>query len=181
MARSQIEVPGAALLVLAGGVGWLLGSVALPTGADTVVLAIGLGVTVWLFIQVRRRAVHDVPAHPRRRREAVRVLLTAAAVVLVGSVLLGLTPYGELTVPLAAAVIGAFTIRLASVLDTRLYLAVGSGLMTLGSLGALLALNTAGPAGPQGLVGTGAALVLWGAAAHQVGLLDEARGRIGPR
>lgn len=179
MGRSQIEVPGPALLVLAGGVGWLLGSGALDPGAGTVVLAVGLGATVWLFGVVRGRAAHGVPAHPRTRRRVLRLLGTAAAAVVAEFLLLGLTPYGELAAPLAAAIIGASLLPLASLLDTRTFLVAGGGLIVLGAAGALYALNSGGAAGPLGLVGMGGALLLWGAAAAQVGLLAELRDRVG--
>ena len=42
--RTQVEVPGSAVLALAGGAVWLVGSAALPHGAGTVVLAVGIAV-----------------------------------------------------------------------------------------------------------------------------------------
>src|SRR5918994_2403627 len=49
--RSQVEVPGSGVLALAGGAMWLVGSSALPPGAGTVVLAVGIAATVWLLMQ----------------------------------------------------------------------------------------------------------------------------------
>jgi hypothetical protein len=181
MARSQIEVPGAALLVLGGGVGWLLASTVLPTGVGTVVLAAELALTVWLFGLVRQRTLYRTPAHPETRRRVLRLVVAGIALVALEGVLLGLTPYGELGLPVAAATVGALMLPMASLLRTRSFVAAGAGLMVLGAAGALLALNTVGAAAPQGLVGVGAALLLWGTAAHQAGLLDEVRGRIGMR
>jgi hypothetical protein len=108
------------------------------------------------------------------------VLLVAVGVALVvlGSTLLRATGRGELTVPLAAAVCGALLLPLASLLDRRGLLALGGGLMLLGAGGAVLALNSAGAAEPQGLVGFVGGVLLWAAAAQQVGLVGELRERI---
>ena len=55
--RRQVEVPGSAVLALAGGAAWLAGSAALPSGAGTVVLA----------ARPRGHRVADGAGDPRRR------------------------------------------------------------------------------------------------------------------
>jgi uncharacterized membrane protein len=178
--RRQVEVPGSAVLALAGGAAWLVGSSALPGGQGTVVLALGLAVTVWLTIRARRAdAVAPGPRLDGQRRRRVVVLVAVGiALVVLGSTLLRATGRGELTVPLAAAVCGALLLPLASLLDRRGLLALGGGLMLLGAGGAVLALNSAGAAEPQGLVGFVGGVLLWAAAAQQVGLVGELRERI---
>lgn len=178
--RRQVEVPGSAVLALAGGVAWLLGSAALPSGAGTVVLALGIAVTAWLTMQATRvgssgrgrRLGRD------RRRRVVYLVVVGVGLVVLGGMLLRATGRGELTVPLAVAVCGALLLPLASLLDRRSLLAVGAVLMVLGAGGAILALNSAGSAESQGLVGLVGGVVLWAAAAQQAGLADGLRDRI---
>ena len=175
----QVEVSGTAVLALAGGAAWLVGSAALPAGVATVVLAVGIAVTVWLVIQVSRAVGVRGPRLDRDRRRRVAALVVVGVVLIaVGSTLLRATGRGELAVPLAVAVCGALLLPLASVLDRRGLLVVGAGLMVLGAAGALLALNSAGRAEPQGLVGLAGGVLLWIAAAQGGGLAGELRTRI---
>lgn len=177
--RRQVEVSGAAVLALAGGAAWLVGSSALPGGQATVVLAIGLTVTVWLMV----RAAHAEERHgprldPYRRRRVLQLVVLGVALAVGGTTVLRSVDRGELAVPLAVAVSGALLLPLASVLDRRGLLAVGGALMLLGAGGAVLALNSAGRTESQGLVGFAGGLLLWAAAAHGAGLLGELRDRI---
>jgi hypothetical protein len=180
MGRSQIEVPGAAVLVLAGGVAWLFGTAVLPSGMSTVVLAIGLLGTVWLFREVRRRTLGGPPLHRQRRRRVLRLALAGVGIAAVGSAVLEWFAAGELTIPLTAALAGALLLPLASLVEQRSYLVLGGALMVLGAAGALLALDTAGRLYPQGMVGILAGLMLWAAGAHQAGLLHELQARSRP-
>lgn len=181
MGRSQIEVPGPAVLVLAGGVAWLFGTAALPAGPATVVLAAGLVVTVWLFREVRSRTIGGRHLDASRRRRVLRLGLVGFGIAAVGSAALGVTGYSELSVPLTTALLGALLVPLASVVERRVYLTVGAALMVVGAAGTLLALGSAGATYPQGMVGLVAGLVLWVAGAQQAGLLDELSGRIRSR
>ncbi len=178
--RRQVEVPGSAVLALAGGAAWLVGASALPGGQGTVVLALGLAVTVWLTIRAHRAgsAGQGPRLDGQRRRRVVLLVAVGVALVVLGSTLLRATGRGELTVPLAAAVCGALLLPLASLLDRRGLITLGGALMLLGAGGAVLALNTAGRTEPQGLVGFVGGVLLWAAAAQQVGLLGELRHRI---
>jgi hypothetical protein len=87
--------------------------------------------------------------------------------------------WGELTVPFGGAAIGVGLIALASVLVERSWTAVGGVLVVLGAVGALLALSTAGTATPYGVVGIGAAVVCWLAAARRTGAVTAVRERVG--
>ena len=92
---------------------------------------------------------------------------------------LGFLGYAELTIPLAAVVVGVALLLLAPVLDDRTPVAAGATLMVLGAAGAVLALGSAGQLYPQGLVGLGAGALLWLFGAHRTGLLAEVRARPG--
>ncbi|HEX8518845.1 MAG TPA: hypothetical protein VF667_04580 [Pseudonocardia sp.] len=176
--RRQVEVPGSAVLALAGGVAWLVGSSALPAGPATVVLAAGLTLTVWLVVRAARTGARGPELDRAGRRRVLQLLVLGVALVVVGGVLLRSGGRGELTVPLATALIGALVLPLASLLDRRGLLLVGGGLMVLGAAGAVLALNSPGRTESQGLVGFAGGLLLWAAAAHGAGLLGELRGRV---
>ena len=177
--RRQVEVPGSAVLALAGGVAWLVGSTALPGGQGTVVLAVGIAVTVWLMVRAARGGTGRGPRIDGQRRRRVIVLVAVGVgTVVLGSMALGAIGRGELTVPLTAALCGVLLVPLASLLDRRGLLAVGGGLMVLGAAGAVVALNSAGSAESQGLVGFVGGVLLWVAAAQQAGLTRELRSRI---
>jgi hypothetical protein len=175
----QVEVPGTAVLALAGGGAWLVGSAALSAGFATVVLAVGIAVTVWLVIRTSRAAGVRGPRLDRDgRRRVVSIVVVGIVLIAVGTTLLRATDRGELAVPLGVAVCGALLLPLASVLDRRGLLVVGAALMVLGAAGALVALNSVGRAEPQGLVGLGGGVLLWIAAAQGAGLTGELRTRI---
>jgi hypothetical protein len=175
--RRQVEVPGSAVLALAGGVAWLVGSAALPSGMGTVVLALGLAVTAWLTVRATRSG--STGRGPRldrdQRRRVIALVVVGVGLVVLGGMLLRATGRAELTVPLTVAVCGALLLPLASVLDRRSLLAVGAALMLLGAGGAVLALNSAGTTESQGMVGLVGGVLLWAAAAQQAGLTGELR------
>jgi hypothetical protein len=175
--RSQVEVAGSAVLAVAGGVAWLVGSAALPSGSGTVVLAVGLAVTVWLAVRGSRAGSGGARLDRARRRRVVRLVVVGVALVALGATVLQATGRGELTVPLAVALCGALLLPLASLVERRSLMALGAALMVLGAGGAVLALNSAGRAESQGLVGFAAGVLLWSVAAQQSGLLGELRGR----
>jgi hypothetical protein len=178
--RRQVEVSGSTVLALAGGAAWLVGSSALAAGQGTVVLAVGIAVTVWLAVQAGRRGIAD--RGPRidgpRRRRVIYLVAVGVGLVVLGATLLRAADRAELTVPLGAAVCGALLLPLASLFDRRSLLAVGAALMLLGAGAAVLALNSAGRMESQGLVGFVGGVLLWLAAAHQAGLLGEVAARI---
>lgn len=168
------------MLALAGGAAWLAGSMALPSGAGTVVLAAGLAVTVWLMVQATRAG--GTGRGPRldrdRRRRVLYLLVVGVGLVVLGGTLLRATGRAELTVPVTVAVGGALLLPLASLLDRRSLIALGAALMLLGAGGAVLALNSAGATESQGVVGLVGGVLLWAAAAQQAGLTTQLRNRI---
>jgi hypothetical protein len=174
MART-VTLSAAAVLALGGGVGWLVGSSALDAGTGTVVLAIGLGVTAWLFVAGSRGAA-ERPVERWRSRRLARLAVIGLVLIAGGSALLGFTSYGELAVPLGFGIVGALLVPASSLLGDRTYLLLGSALMLLAALGAFLALNSVGQLYPRGLVGLGAGVILWAAAAHRSGLFGDLRG-----
>lgn len=168
------------MLALAGCAAWLAGSMALPSGAGTVVLAAGLAVTVWLMVQATRAG--GTGRRPRldrdRRRRVLYLLVVGVGLVVLGGTLLRATGRAELTVPVTVAVGGALLLPLASLLDRRSLIALGAALMLLGAGGAVLALNSAGATESQGVVGLVGGVLLWAAAAQQAGLTTQLRNRI---
>lgn len=174
MART-VTLSAAAVLALGGGVGWLVGSSALDAGVGTVVLALGLGVTAWLFVTGSRGAA-ERPMERWRSRRLVRLAVMGLVVIAGGSALLGFTPYGELAVPFGFGVVGVLLVPASSLLGDRTYLALGAALMLLAAVGAFLALNSVGQLYPRGLVGLGAGLILWAASAHRSDLVGQLRG-----
>lgn len=174
MART-VTLSAAAVLALGGGAGWLVGSSALDAGAGTVVLAVGIGITAWLVV-VGSRDAYERPMEHWRSRRLLRLAVVGLVLIVAGSALLGFTAYGELAVPLGFGVVGALLLPASSLLGDRTYLVLGAGLMLLAALGAVLALNSVGQLYPRGLVGLGAGVLLWAAAAHRAGLFAQVRG-----
>lgn len=157
---------------------WLVGAVALSGGAGTVVLAAGLGVTGLTIIALREQHGSGAPLGPAARGRLLRLLGITAALIAVLATLLGTSGYGELTAPLACAMVGVALMPLATMLDERPVMAAGAGLLVLGAVGAVFALGSAGRLYPQGVVGLVAGALLWTAGAHRTGLLHELRVRI---
>jgi hypothetical protein len=108
----------------------------------------------------------------------VRLAAVTAALAVAAVVGLGAVSWGELAVPACCAVVGIGLFALSSLLVERAFVAAGGLLLVLAAVGALTALDSAGSAGPQGLVGYGAAVVVWAVGALRLGLLDELRARV---
>jgi hypothetical protein len=162
---------------IAGAAWWTIGAAALAGGTGTVVLAAGLGLTGVLVVALRRRYGSGVQLPRGGRGRFLRLLGITAALVAVAGTVLGTVGWGEITVPVAAAMVGVAVLMLSSQLDERSLLALGGALMVLGAAGTLLALRSAGVFYPQGMVGLVAGALFWLTAAHRTGLLAEARER----
>jgi hypothetical protein len=162
---------------IVGAAWWTVGAAALDSGFGTVVLAAGLGVTGVLVMALRSRLGSGDPLPRGGRGRFLRLLGITAALVAVAATVLGRLSWGELAVPVAAAMVGVAFLMLSSQLDERSLLALGGALMVLGAAGALLALGSAGALYPQGVVGIVAGGLFWLTSAHRTGLLAEARDR----
>jgi hypothetical protein len=162
---------------IVGAAWWTVGAAALDVGTGTVVLAAGLGLTGVLVTALRKRHGGGEPLPRGGRGRFLRLLGITAALVAVSGTVLGTLGWGELTVPVIAAVVGVAALMLSSQLDERSLLALGGGLMVLGAAGALLALGSAGLLYPQGMVGLVAGALFWLTGAHRTGLLAEVRER----
>lgn len=161
-----------------GGLCWVAGSVALAGGVGTVLLAAGLGATGWLWVTVRRANGNGAPLGPERRTRLIRLAVVVAVLTAAALIGVGMTSWSELAVPVACAVVGVGMFSVASVLGDRVHIAVGGLLLLLAAGGALTALSAAGAAGPQGLVGYGAAAVVWLAGVWRLGLFGQLRARV---
>jgi len=163
---------------IVGAAWWTIGAAALDGGAGTVVLAGGLGVTGVLVMALRSRHGAGEPLPRGGRGRFLRLLGITAALVAVAGTVLGWMSWGELAVPVAAALVGVAALVLSSQLDERALLALGGAMMVLGAAGALLALDSAGALYPQGVVGLVAGGLFWLTGAHRTGLLAEAHDRV---
>lgn len=178
---SRAVPPGAAVGATAGALWWAVGTLALPVGVGTLVLAAGLLGAGWLVRAVGRRpdAIARLAVLGQRRLVGGLALALLAGAVL--GWVLGRFGYGELSAPVAAMVLGAYLVPMAGRLDVRGLVPLGSALMVLGAAGVLLALRSAGQLYPLGTVGLGAGALCWLAVAARAGLLRNARNTIGSR
>jgi hypothetical protein len=179
--RAVSGIPLPQLEVLLGGAGWVAGSLGFGAGGGTLVMAAGLLLTGWLFTTVRRREGLAGRLDRGLRARVLRLVVLVAVVLVVVGIGLPLIGqgWGELTVPVGAAVVGAGLCSLSTLLGERSFVAVGGVLIVLGAVGALLALNFGGAALPVGVVGIGGAAVLWLAGVRRTGLVEELRERVG--
>jgi hypothetical protein len=162
---------------IVGAAWWTVGAAALDGGFGTVVLAVGLGVMGMLVMALRSRLGGGEPLPRGGRSRFLRLLGITAALVAVAGTALGRLSWGELAVPVAAAIVGVALLMLSSQLDERSLLALGGALMVLGAAGALLALDSSGQLYPQGVVGLVAGGLFWLTSAHRTGLLADLRYR----
>lgn len=179
--RAVAGIPVPHLEIVLGAVAWVAGTLALPTGVGTVLMAAGLGVTGVLWVSVRRRHGLGTRLDRALRTQVLRLGLGVLVALVALGVVLPLVGggWGELTVPIGCAVVGVALFPLSSLLRERSYVALGGLLVVLAAVGALLALNSAGPSLPQGVVGIVGALLLWLAGCRRIGLFGELRARVG--
>jgi hypothetical protein len=158
--RQRTPVP-----VLAGALGgalcWAIGSLALPVGFGTLLLAAGLLLSARLIVAARREPRYREPLPVPVRSRVHRLVTVGVIAALAAVIACNATPYAELDTPVAAMVVGACLVPLAGLVDRRGYLVLGAALMVLGAAGAVLALRSAGGLYPQGVVGLGAGALLW--------------------
>lgn len=173
MRQPALGVPAPSLEIVLGTLAWTVGAAGLASGFGTVLVALGLFLTAYLWFVRRRTRAMAVMLHPERKRRMQRlVLVGVAGIVLLPSVL-ALVGYGELATAVSAALVGVLLIMASTVLEERSLVAVGGVVLVIAALGAFLALNSAGTGGSQPVIGLGAGLVLWVAAMRRLGVLDE--------
>jgi len=173
-----VPVPVPVLELWVGLVWWVVGTLALPAGFGTVVLAAALVVMAWMWRTVRRAHGAGARLPPGGRSELLRRGGVSLGVIVAASTALGFLGHGEYTVPLAGVLVGVALVRTSRVLDARSVAAAGTVVAALGVAGAFWALNTAGQVYGRGLVGIGIGAVLWLAAGYRTQLLVA---RHGPR
>lgn len=172
-----VPVPVPLLELWIGLAWWTVGATAFETGPGTAVLAAGLVVVVWLYRAARR--VHGIGAPlPRGGRAALlrHAGVTIGLIVALG-VGLGLpfVGFGELVAPFACVLVGLALVRSSGVVGGRTLGVVGAALVVLGVCGAALALHTTGDFYGRGLVGLGAAALLWSGGAYRTRVLADLR------
>lgn len=173
MRQPALGVPAPSLEIVLGTLAWTVGAAGLASGFGTVLVALGLFLTAYLWFVRRRTRAMAVMLHPERKRRMQRlVLVGVAGIVLLPSVL-ALVGYGELATAVSAALVGVLLIMASTVLEERSLVAVGGVVLVIAALGALLALNSAGTGGSQPVIGLGTGLVLWVAAMRRLGVVDE--------
>lgn len=173
MRQPALGIPAPSLEIVLGVLAWTVGAAGLASGFGTVLVALGLFFTAYLWIVRRRNRTLAVTLHPERKRRMQRLILAGVAGIVLLPSILALVGYGELATPVSAALVGVLLIMGSTVLEERSLVAVGGVILVVAALGAFLALNSAGSGGAQSVIGLVAGLVLWGASLRRLGILDE--------
>lgn len=166
-----VPVPVPTLELWLGLVWWTVGATAFATGPGTVVLATGLVVMAWLHPAVRRAHGVGVPLSRGGRADLLRRVGVTIGLVAALSMGLGHLTYGELVAPVACVLGGIALARSSRLLGDGSTAVAGAALAVVGVAGAVLALNTPGELYPRGLLGLGAATLLWLAGAYRTRVL----------
>ncbi|MEJ8279168.1 hypothetical protein [Pseudonocardia spirodelae] len=173
MRQPSLGVPAPSLEIVLGLLAWAVGAGALASGLASVLIALGIFLTAYLWIVRRRNAATAVTLHPERKRRMQRLILIGAAGIVLLPTLLSLVGYGELATALSAALVGVLLIQASTVLEERSLVATGGLVLVIAAFGAFLALTWTGQGTGSAVpvIGMGAALVLWVAAARRLGIL----------
>lgn len=173
MRQPALGIPAPSLEIVLGTLAWTVGAAGLASGLGTVLVALGLFLTAYLWVVRRRQRAMAVMLHPERKRRMQRlILIGVVGIVLLPSVL-AVVGFGELATAVSAALVGVLLILASTVLEERSLVAVGGVVLVIAAFGAFLALNSAGTGGSQPVIGLGAGLVLWVAALRRLGILEE--------
>lgn len=173
MRQPALGIPAPSLEIVLGVLAWTVGAAGLASGFGTVLVALGLFLTAYLWIVRRRNRTLAVTLHPERKRRMQRLILIGVVGIVLLPSTLALVGYGELAAPVSAALVGVLLIMASTVLEERSLVAVGGVILVVAALGAFLALNSAGSGGAQSVIGLVAGLVLWVASLRRLGILDE--------
>ncbi|MFP5022976.1 hypothetical protein [Pseudonocardia phyllosphaerae] len=173
MRQPALGTPAPSLEIVLGALTWAVGAGGLDSGLGTVLVALGVGLTVYLWIVRRRNRAMAVVLHPERKRRMQRLILIGVAGIVLLPSLLSLLGYGELGLAVSVALIGVLLIQASAVLEERSLVAVGGIVLVLAAFAAFLALGSPEGSSAQAVLGLGAGVVLWIAAARRLGILDE--------
>lgn len=175
MRQPALGVPAPSLEIVLGTLAWTVGAAGLASGFGTVLVALGLFLTAYLWFVRRRTRAMAVMLHPERKRRMQRLVLVGVAGIVLLPTLLGLVGLGELATAASAALVGVLLIQSSAVLEERSLVATGALVLLIAAFGAFLALTWTGQGtgASQPVIGLGAGLVLWGAALRRLGVLDD--------
>ena len=98
---------------------WTIGAAALASGAGTVLLACGLGLTAALMVVLHRRHGSGARLRSGERGAFLRTVVITAVLVAATGTVLGIFGLGELAWPVICGLLGLSAISLARVLDER--------------------------------------------------------------
>lgn len=173
--QSSLGVPAPSLEIVLAMLAWTVGAGGLASGFGTVLVALGLFLTAYLWIVRRRNAAMAVTLHPERKRRMQRLIIVGVAGIVLLPSLLSLVGYGELSIAVSAALIGVLLIQASTVLEERSLVATGALVLLISAFGAFLALSWTGQGtgASQPVIGMGAGLVLWVAAMRRLGILED--------
>lgn len=175
MRQASLGVPAPSLEIVLALLAWTVGAGGLSSGFGTVLVALGVFMTAYLWVVRRRNSAMAVTLHPERKRRMQRLILIGVVGLVVLPSLAGLVGYGELATPLSAALVGVLLIQASTVLEERSLVATGGLVLVLAAFGAFLALTYEGQGtgASQPVIGLGAGLVLWVAAMRRLGILTD--------
>ncbi|MEQ3554862.1 hypothetical protein WIS52_30735 [Pseudonocardia nematodicida] len=175
MRQRSLGVPVPSLEIVLGTLAWTVGSAALGSGFSTVLIALGLFLTAYLWIVRRRNRAMAVTLHPERKRRMQRLIVVGVAGLVLLPSILGLAGWGELATPLSAALVGMLLIQASAVLEERSLVATGGLVLLIAAFGGFLALTWTGQGTGSSVpvIGMGCGLVLWVAAMRRLGILED--------
>lgn len=173
--QPSLGVPAPSLEIVLGLLAWTVGAGGLATGFGTLLVALGVFLTAYLWIVRRRNSAMAVTLHPERKRRMQRLILVGVAGIVLLPSLLALVGYGELSTALSAALVGVLLIQASTVLEERSLVATGGLVLVIAAFGAFLALTYEGQGtgASQPVIGLGAGLVLWVAAMRRLGIVED--------
>ncbi|MCD2197138.1 hypothetical protein LQ327_27575 [Actinomycetospora endophytica] len=160
------------------GVAWLtVGTLGLGAdGAGTLLLAGGIALVVFIFVENRRRGSHAFDPH--RSADLMRYGAIAIVAIIAESVLLGLISEAGFGPGIAAVITGVAFLALSRSTGQRPTQWLGIALIVLGVLGALMSTQETSSFVSQGILGLLCGLLLLVSAADRIGLLETLRDRV---
>ncbi|MEU6697373.1 hypothetical protein [Pseudonocardia sp. NPDC046786] len=173
--QPSLGVPAPSLEIVLGMLAWTVGAGGLASGFGTVLVALGLFLSAYMWVVRRRNAAMAVTLHPERKRRMQRLILIGVAGLVLLPAILGLVGYREISIAVSAALVGVLLIQASTVLEERSLVATGALVLLIAAFGAFLALTWTGQGtgSSQPVIGLGAGIVLWVAALRRLGILED--------